>query len=125
MLFQPGTHDWVAYDILWGAQNHPQLPVCHAPNGGHEMQKHPAAEPDSKNLEAFLWNHFFGGDPLLSPPTSSHEIDGDEIKVSVRFKNGPQAKSGRIWWMVRPSTRGFSAFPARADSRRPMGGYEA
>ena len=24
ILFQPGTHDYVASDILWGSQNHPQ-----------------------------------------------------------------------------------------------------
>jgi hypothetical protein len=34
MFFEPGTHDYVAYDILWGAQNYPQLPVYYAPNGG-------------------------------------------------------------------------------------------
>ena len=110
VLFQPGTHDWVAYDILWGAQNHPQLPVYYAPNGGHEMQKHPAAESDSENLEAFLWNHFFGGEPLLSPPTLSHEVIGDKLKIHVRFENGPQAESGRIWWMYDRAPAGSAPF---------------
>jgi hypothetical protein len=110
VLFQPGTRDWVAYDILWGAQNHPQLPVYHAANGGHEMQKHPAAESDSENLEAFLWNHFFGGEPLLSPPTSSHEVIGDKLKIHVRFENGPQAESGRIWWMYDRAPAGSAPF---------------
>jgi len=109
MLFQPGTHDWVAYDILWGAQNHPQLPVYHAPNGGHEMQKHHAAESD-ENLQAFLWNHFFGGEPLLSPPTSSHEVMGDKLSVSVRFSEGPQPISGRIWWMYDRAPAGSAPF---------------
>ena len=99
MLFEPGTHDYVAYDILWGAQNHPQLPVYYPANGGHKMQKHPKAETNSQNLEAFLWNHFFGGEPLLSPPTSNHEIDGNQLKVSVRFENGPRAETGRLWWI--------------------------
>jgi hypothetical protein len=110
MLFQPGTHDWVAYDILWGAQNHPQLPVYHAPNGGHEMQPHPTAESDSENLQAFLWNHFFGGEPLLSPLTSSNKVIGDKLKIQVRFENGPQAESGRIWWMYDRAPAGSAPF---------------
>ena len=110
MLFQPGTHDWVAYDILWGAQNHPQLPVYHAPNGGHEMQPHPTAESDSENLQAFLWNHFFGGEPLLSPPTSSNKVIGDKLKIQVRFENGPQAETGRIWWMYDRAPAGSAPF---------------
>jgi hypothetical protein len=110
MLFQPGTHDWVAYDILWGAQNHPQLPVYHAANGGHGQQTHPSAESDSENLQAFLWNHFFGGEPLLSPPTSSHEVIGDKLKIQVRFKDGPQAESGRIWWMYDRAPAGSAPF---------------
>ena len=41
--FQPGTHDWVAHDTLWGAQHHPHIPVYYKPNGGHGMRLHPAA----------------------------------------------------------------------------------
>ena len=110
VLFQPGTHDWVAYDILWGAQNHPQLPVYYAPNGGHEMQKHPAIERDSENLEAFLWNHFLGGEPLLKPPTSNYKVDKDKLRVSVRFNEGPQPKSGRIWWIYDRAPAGSAPF---------------
>jgi hypothetical protein len=110
ILFQPGTHDYVAYDILWGAQNHPQLPVYYEPNGGHSQTPHHAAAKDSQNREAFLWNHFFGGEPLLSPPTSSHEVVGDKLKVQVRFENGPQAESGRIWWMYDRAPAGSAPF---------------
>jgi hypothetical protein len=110
MLFEPGTHDYVAYDILWGAQNHPQLPTYYPANGGHKMEKHPAAETDSLNLEAFLWNHFFGGEPLLSPPTLSHEMDGDQLHVRVKFKNGPQAESGRLWWIYDRAPAGSAPF---------------
>ena len=110
MLFQPGTHDWVAYDILWGAQNHPQLPVYHNPNGGHEQSSHSAAAKDSENLQAFLWHHFFGGDSLLKPPTSSHEVMGDKLKINVRFENGPKAKSGRIWWIYDRAPTGSAPF---------------
>jgi hypothetical protein len=110
ILFQPGTHDYVAYDILWGAQNHPQLPVYYQPNGGHSQTPHVATAKDEQNREAFLWNHFFGGEPLLSPPSSSHEVVGDELKVQVRFENGPQAESGRIWWMYDRAPAGSAPF---------------
>ncbi len=75
MLFQPGTHDYVAYDVLWGAQNYPQLPVWYDPSGGHKQTPHGAAYKDNQNTEAFLWHHFFGGDPMLKPPMSSHKVD--------------------------------------------------
>ncbi|MEM7143522.1 MAG: hypothetical protein AAF591_00210 [Verrucomicrobiota bacterium] len=110
MFFEPGTHDYVAFDILWGAHNYPQLPTYYPANGGHSMQRHPKAERDSQNLEAFLWNHFFGGEPLLIPPTASHEVDGDELKVSVRFENGPPAESGRLWWMYDRAPAGSAPF---------------
>ena len=50
VLFQPGTHDYVAYDVLWGAQNHPQLPVYYKPNGGHTQTPHVAAAKDSHRI---------------------------------------------------------------------------
>jgi haloalkane dehalogenase len=110
MLFEPGTHDYVAYDILWGAQNFPQLPTYYSASGGHKMQPHPKAETDSRNREAFLWNHFFGGEPLLSPPSASHEVKGNELLVTVRFENGPQAESGRLWWMYDRAPAGSAPF---------------
>ncbi len=99
ILFQPGTHDYVAFDILWGAQNHPQLPVYYQPNGGHSQTPHVATAKDEQNKEAFLWHHFFGGEPLLKPPKSNYIVDKDKLIVSVSFNEGPQPKSGRIWWI--------------------------
>ncbi len=110
VLFQPGTHDYVAYDVLWGAQNHPQLPVYYKPNGGHTQTPHVAAAKDEQNKDAFLWRHFFGGDPLLKPPTSSHKVDKDKLTVSVHFKEGPQSISGRIWWIYDRSPAGSAPF---------------
>jgi hypothetical protein len=110
VLFQPGTHDWVAYDVLWGAQNHPQLPVYYEPNFGHEQKSHCAAFKDNQNIEAFLWNHFFGGEPLLNPPTSTYKVIGDKLNIKVHFENGPQAKSGRIWWMYDRAPAGSAPF---------------
>jgi len=110
VLFQPGTNDYVAYDILWGAQNHPQLPVYYEPNGGHSQTPHGAAAKDNQNVEAFLWNHFFGGDSLLKPPTSSHEVDQNKLRVSVRFDEGPQPISGRMWWIYDRAPAGSAPF---------------
>jgi len=110
ILFQPGTHDYVAFDILWGAQNHPQLPVYYQPNGGHYQTPHVAAFKDNQNTEAFLWHHFFGGDPLLKPPTSSHKIKKDKLTVTVSFKEGPQPISGRIWWIYDRAPEGSAPF---------------
>jgi hypothetical protein len=110
MLFQPGTHDYVAFDILWGAQNHPQLPVYYEPSGGHKQTPHGATEKDNQNLEAFLWNHFFGGEPLLKPPKSSHKVDKDKLSVSVSFNEGPQPISGRIWWIYDRAPAGSAPF---------------
>lgn len=110
VLFQPGTHDYVAYDILWGAQNHPQLPVYYQPSGGHYQTPHVAAAKDQQNRDAFLWHHFFGGDSLLTPPTSDHKVEKDKLRVTVRFKEGPQPKSGRIWWIYDRAPAGSAPF---------------
>ena len=110
ILFEPGTHDYVAYDIVWGAQNHPQLPVYYQPNGGHSQTPHVAVAEDEQNREAFLWHHFFGGDPLLKPPASSHKVDKDKLTVSVSFKEGPQPISGRIWWIYDRAPEGSAPF---------------
>ena len=110
MFFQPGSHDYVAYDILWGAQNHPQLPVYYEPNGGHQQKPHSAAAKDNQNLNAFLWNHFFGGEPLLQPPKSNYKIAKDKLSVSVSFDEGPQPINGRIWWIYDRAPAGSAPF---------------
>ncbi|MYC12973.1 MAG: hypothetical protein F4Y39_04525 [Gemmatimonadetes bacterium] len=110
MLFQPGTHDYVAFDILWGARNHPQLPVYYEPSGGHRQTPHSAAAKNNQNLNAFLWNHFFGGEPLLQPPKSNYTISKDKLSVSVSFNEGPQPKSGRIWWIYDRAPAGSAPF---------------
>ncbi len=110
VLFEPGTHDYVAYDIVWGAQNHPQVPVYYEPNGGHSQTPHVATAKDEQNRDAFLWHHFFGGDSLLSPPTSSHKVDKNKLTVRVSFEEGPQPIDGRIWWMYDRAPEGSAPF---------------
>jgi hypothetical protein len=110
VLFQPGTHDYVAYDVLWGAQNHPQLPVYYKPSGGHSQTPHVAAAKDEQNRDAFLWHHFFGGDPLMKPSASSHKVDKDKLSVRVSFDEGPKPISGRIWWIYDRAPAGSAPF---------------
>lgn len=110
VLFEPGTHDYVAYDIRWGAQNHPQVPVYYQPNGGHDQTPHNASAKDEQNVEAFLWNHFFGGDSLLKPPKTSYEVDQNKLTVRVRFDDGTQPNSGRIWWIYDRAPAGSAPF---------------
>ena len=111
VFFHPATHDWVAWDILWGAQHHPEIPVYYLPNGGHDQTPHPMAATDEQNRNAFLLKHFFGGtDPMLEPPTSSCEIVADELRVTVRFESGPQPSSGRIWWIYNRHPGGSAPF---------------
>ncbi len=121
--FQPGTHDWVAHDVLWGAQHHPHIPVYYKPNGGHGMRLHPAARYSvaerhegeteyfgEENLNAFLLHHFFGGESLLEPPRSSHSLVDGKLEVKVAFDTGPQPENGRIWWMYDRAPGGSAAY---------------
>ena len=45
-----------------------------------------------------------------SPPPSSHEVTGGELRVSVTFDSGPEAESGRIWWMYDRHPGGSAPF---------------
>ena len=101
LLFHPGTHDFVAYDIAWGGEHHPTIPVYLKANSGHgKRQPHTAAEKDEQNKFAFLLNHFFDDvEPLLKPPSVKHQIKNGQLNVSVRFEADSGEESGRIWWM--------------------------
>lgn len=101
MLFHPGTHDMVAYDIAWGGAHHPDIPVYLGANTGHGEKTHPQLERDERNRDTFLLRHFFPEKvgPLLTPPGVQTKIDGDTLKVTVRFAPGSGEESGRIWWI--------------------------
>lgn len=100
LLFHPGTHDYVAFDLAWGGAHYPQIPTYLAVNSGHGYRNRPAsAEKDEQNKAAFLLNHFFDGvDDLQTTPELLYRHDGDELRVSVKFPHGSKAESGRIWW---------------------------
>ena len=101
MLFHPGTHDMVAFDIAWGGAHHPTIPIYLEPNSGHgKRNAHHARERDQQNKAAFLLKHFFDDvPPLLTPPTVEQRIDGGALRVTVRFAAGSGEESGRIWWI--------------------------
>lgn len=101
MLFHPGTHDMVAYDLAWGGSHHPDIPVYLGANTGHGKKGHPQTERDEQNKAAFLLRHFFPQkvEPLLTPPAVEHEIVGDHIKIRVRFPPNSGDENGRIWWV--------------------------
>ncbi|MBT3202222.1 MAG: hypothetical protein HN350_20160 [Phycisphaerales bacterium] len=98
-LFQPGTHDMVSYDGIWGGMNAPDVPVYNAANSGHGKRGLRANLKES-NRAAFVLNHFIGANkPMLTPPTVSTKNDGGKLKVTVTFKPGSEESSGRIFWI--------------------------
>lgn len=102
MLFHPGTHDSVAYDIAWGGAHHQDIPIYLGANTGHGKRGHPKREQDQQNKTAFLLKHFFPDQvqgELLLPPVTSHQITNETLKVMVKFPRHSKAESGRIWWM--------------------------
>jgi len=110
LLFHPGTHDFVCFDIAHGGANFPQIPVYLKANTGHGGRPHPKAERPEENKSAFLLHHLLGSEPLLSPPQVETELDARQLHVEVRFADEQKAESGRIWWFVdRPldGTRGY------------------
>ncbi len=101
LLFHPGTHDFVAYDMAWGGKHHPTIPIYLGANTGHGQGKgHPTKPRDEQNKAAFLLAHFFDSvDPLLTAPTVTWQVAGKTLKVAVRFEPDSGEESGRIWWI--------------------------
>jgi len=112
-LFQPGTHDFVCFDLIWGGQHHPQIPLYLRANSGHGIKpSHPQSEKGQDNLSAFLYQHFFDGfeGNLLEAPVVNSELIGNKLKVSVKFKAGSKTESGRIWWIYDRGPNGSAAY---------------
>jgi hypothetical protein len=113
MLFHPGTHDSVAYDLAWGGANHPDIPVYLGANTGHGKRGHPQREHDQQNKAAFLLKHFFPeqmSGTLLSPPEVKHSIEDGALRVMIKFPGKSPAESGRIWWMFDRAPDGSPAY---------------
>jgi hypothetical protein len=101
MLFHPGTHDSVAYDLAWGGAHHPDIPLYLGANTGHGKRGHPQLEHQA-NKDAFLLKHFFPDKVegnLLTPPSVAHSVADGVLSVTVRFPQHSGAETGRIWWI--------------------------
>jgi len=108
-FFQPGTHDMVSYDGIWGGMNAPDVPVYNGANSGHGGKGHPA-NLRVGNRSAFTLSHFLGAEkPMLEPPALSTKIHGNTLEVTVKFKPGSEEENGRIFWVF---DRGPDCTPA-------------
>ena len=112
LLFHPGTHDFVAFDVPWGGAHFPGIPLYLEANTGHGKNNGlPVGEKPQQNLPAFLLGHFFThADPLLESPELEYKIDGSILEVVVRFKPGSNEESGRFFWMYDRAPEGTVAY---------------
>ena len=133
MLFHPGTHDFVCFDLAWGGKHYPQVPLYLRVNSGHgKGGRHPGAEGVARNRDAFILDHFIGLDrPMLPVPTVKTERAGETLKVRVSFPKESGDESGRIFWMFDRYPDGSAAY-VREDfpndqwkdmKRHPKGGW--
>ncbi|WP_187357942.1 hypothetical protein [Pontiella desulfatans] len=113
MLFEPGTHDFVCFDVAWGGEHYPGIPVFYQPNSGHgKKSKHPGAIQGVQNHDALLLYHFFPGetDSLLSVPEMEIHRENDEVVVTVKFAENDPAEGGRLYWMFDRPPEGSDAY---------------
>ncbi len=106
LFFEPGSHDFVAFDLAWGGAHHPDIPLYIGANTGHGLKdRHPGLERGTSNRTAFLLNHFFDEvAPMLPAPTIATEISDGTLSIRTSFLNGESAESARLFWIVdRPS----------------------
>ena len=111
LYFHPGTHDFVAFDMAWGGEHYPQIPIYLRANSGHGSAPHPHSEKDEANKAAFLLQHFFdGADEILESPAVTYAITNGRLTVTVKFKPNSGEDSGRIWWMYDRGPDGSKAY---------------
>ena len=128
MLFHPGTHDMVAYDLAWGGANHPSIPVYLGANTGHGKKGHPQTERDQQNKTVLLLQHFFPDEfksPMLAPPEVETEVLDGTLQVTVRFPKGAGEETGQIWWIYNRAPDGSPQYLQQLipeDHTKPMSG---
>lgn len=111
LLFHPGTHDMVVYDLAWGGAHYPQIPTYLRINSGHGKKARPeSAEKGEQNQAAFLLSHFFESSPMLASPSVSYRKRGDTLRVTTTFNPESKEESGRIWWMYDRGPDGSAAY---------------
>lgn len=101
VLFESGTHDWVADDLAWGGANHPEISHFLLINGGHGQNADPLLVTGaSRNTRHnFIERHLGAPHDLLEAPEASYEIVDGILQVTVVFTEGPQPDEGRVVWM--------------------------
>jgi hypothetical protein len=99
MLFHPGTHDYICWDVPEVGAKYPQIPVYLRVNSAHSSKDKRNIDPNENNKNAFLYNHFFGGEALLAPPTINCEVKDKKLVVTVKFAEGSKEETGHIYWM--------------------------
>lgn len=106
LFFEPGSHDFVAFDLAWGGAHYPDIPLYVGANTGHGIKdRHPGIERDANNRTAFLLNHFFDEvTPMLPVPNIATDIGNGILSVHTSFPQEESAESARLFWIVnRPS----------------------
>ncbi len=117
MLFEPGTHDYVAFDLLECAQVAPSIPIYTRANDGHNTLPHPQAESasESPNFEPMILRHFVTNTPSLGNPSSTFEISGHTLTVTVdageiEDASGLPSVEGRVFWIYDRAPSGSAGF---------------
>lgn len=102
MLFHPGTHDMVAFDMAWGGTHHTDIPIYLGANTGHGKRGHPRLERNQQNKAAFLLSHFFPDQVsgrLLRTPSVQHSVSDGVLEMTVEFPVASMEESGQVWWI--------------------------
>jgi hypothetical protein len=124
MLFHPGTHDYICYDVPWIGTHIPEIPVYLRVNSTHASKGDENVDPGEANLSAFLLNHFFQDAPdLLSPPKSDHRIADGQLHVTISFPANSQSETGDVYWMYnRPpsASRDYLNVKFPGETRKAM-----
>ena len=101
ILCQPGTHDFVAFDMAAIGKNASWVPMVLTPNAGHSVKSRPESfEGFDWNRDAAILRHFLGADlPKLLPPKVKHALANGKLEITMTFAKGNEPEVGRIWWM--------------------------
>ncbi len=112
ILFEPTTHDWVAFDIKEGGGANPDIPVYFEANGGHNMTAHPQAETDSANVTELLLRHLLAPPAVadIGNPALNYSLGAATLEVEVDGSGLPTGTSARIWWIYDRDPSGSAGY---------------
>ncbi|MDG2030977.1 MAG: hypothetical protein P8J45_08240 [Phycisphaerales bacterium] len=101
IFFATGSHDWVADDLAWGAENHPEVAHYYRINGGHGQGPDPLLVTSAARLTRlnFIERHFGAPHDLMAQPVCGYQVHDGVLEVEVTFASGPQPDAGQLVWM--------------------------